>query len=232
MNNGLYSVTIKDIPQDERPIERLIACGPEALSTAEIMAIVIRCGTRGENVVDLASRLLNSCGSMKNLACADFAELASVKGIGRVKAAQLKAAIELGKRVVLADFQEKKQVENPEDIVNMLMPKMRYLHKEEFRAVFLDTRNRILDVVTISVGSLDTSIVHPREVFREAVRRSSASVIFVHNHPSGDPVPSEEDIAVTKRLMQAGELLGVQVLDHIVIGDNVFVSFKNKNILF
>jgi len=232
MSDELYSVTIKDIPEDERPLERLIACGPEALSTAEIMAIVIRCGTRGENVVDVASRILNSCGSIRNLACAEFAELASFKGIGRVKAAQIKAAIELGKRVVLEDYRDKKQVQSPKDIVNVLMPKMRYLHKEEFRAVFLDVKNRIMDIAVISIGSLNSSIVHPREVFREAVKRSSASVIFVHNHPSGDPAPSDEDILVTERLVEAGEILGISVLDHIIIGDNVYISFRDKNIIF
>ncbi|HBK60941.1 MAG TPA: hypothetical protein DDZ84_09130 [Firmicutes bacterium] len=222
---------ILQMPPEVRPTERLLESGPEAVSTAELLAIIIRCGRRGESAVDVASGVLSHCGSARRLATASVAELSSIPGIGSVRAVQIQAAIELGRRVILSAGGCRPAASSPRAVADLLMPGMRYLEKEEFRAVFLDSRNRVIDTGTISVGTLNSSMVHPREVFRAAIKAGSASVILAHNHPSGDPGPSPEDLAITKRLVRAGAMIGIEVLDHIIIGDNVYVSLREKGLL-
>ncbi|MEA4883095.1 MAG: DNA repair protein RadC [Clostridia bacterium] len=222
---------IREMPVGERPMERLLEYGLGAVSTGELIAIIIRCGRPGESAVDVASRLLAERGGTRGLATASMLELLSVPGIGVVRAGQIQAAIELGRRVLLCEGESRPEIGGPGDAAGILMPAMRYLEKEEFRAIFLDTRNRIVDTAVISVGTLNSSIVHPREVFRAAIRAASAGVIVAHNHPSGDPSPSPEDIAITKRLVRAGSLIGIEVIDHLIIGDNIYFSFKEKGLL-
>lgn len=226
-----YRVNIKSLPQDLRPRERLAQGGPGILSNAELLAIILRTGWHQENALHLAQRLLAEPRGLRFLAEASFRELASFKGVGPAKAAQVKAAIELGRRLAQAGRTERPAIHSPLDVAALLMEEMRYLDREYFRALSLNTKNQVLAIDNISVGSLNSSIVHPREVFKRAITNSAAAVILVHNHPSGDPAPSREDIEVTKRLVQAGNLLGIGVLDHIIIGDGRYLSFKEKGLL-
>lgn len=224
--------TIKDLPLSERPREKLYKYGVSSLSNAELIAVIIRIGNREDTAIELGQRLL----SMDNtgigfLADASFEELTKVKGIGECKASQIIAAVELGKRISAQIGEEKVKITSPADIVNILMEDMRYLKKEHFKAAILDTKNQIITIENISVGNLNSSIVHPREVFNAAIRRSGNSIILIHNHPSGDPTPSKEDINITNRLIESGNILGIKVLDHIVIGDNKYISFKERNII-
>ena len=224
--------TIKQIPLQERPREKLIKFGPQALTNSELMAIVLRVGSNKDTAITLSQKILNhEERGLKNIANPDPELLLGFHGISHAKAAQLMAAVELGKRVSRVDFDDRFKVTSPQDIANYLMEDMRYLKKEHFKIIILDTKNKILDVCTISIGSLNSSIVHPREVFHEAVKKSAASILLVHNHPSGETQPSREDISITKRLIEAGELMGIKVLDHIIIGDGVYLSFKEENII-
>ena len=228
-NNGYEGYSIKDMPSGQRPMERLVSCGVGALSNAELLAVVIRCGTKGQNVIELATMILNSNRSLRNLACMTHDDLSKVRGMGNVRAAQVIAAIELGRRIMSEDREERTKVSCPEDAVRILMPQMRYLLQEEFWVILLDTRSQVIKIEMISVGILNSSIIHPREVFKEAIKSSAASVILAHNHPSGDPTPSAEDLDVTQRIVEAGRLIGIEVIDHIVIGDNVYTSIKRFN---
>jgi len=223
---------MKDLGEDERPRERLVRLGPGALSNAELVAILLRTGSHGTNALDVAHRVLalgRDDGPLRHLATAPLEELTRVPGVGPAKAVQLKAAVELGRRIT-AEAAARESVRSPRDVSALVMEEMRHLDREQFRIVLLDTKNHVLGVRTVSVGSLSSSIVHPREIFKEAITRSSAAIILVHNHPSGDPTPSREDVEVTRRLVEAGRLLGIEVLDHVVVGDNRFVSFKEKGI--
>jgi DNA repair protein RadC len=226
-----YSVMIRDLPADQRPRERLAAYGPQALSTAELLALLLRSGTAQESVIRLAERLLAQFGSLKGVATASLAELAQVRGIGPAKAAELTAAVELGKRLAAFVDAPRPVIRCPEDIANLVGPEMRYLPQEQFRVLFLDTRNQVLRMKTATQGSLNSSIVDCREVFRDAVSANCAAVAVCHNHPSGDPTPSPEDIAVTKRLVQAGQLLGIEVVDHLIVGDGRWVSMKQQGVM-
>lgn len=222
--------TIKDLPEDLRPRERMVTFGVQALSNAELLAILLRTGNPQETALELAQRLLSQPGGLRYLAEASLEELKSQKGIGLAKAAQIKAAIELGRR--LAAFRpERPLIQNPADAAYILMDEMRYLDREHFRTISLNTKNRVLAIDNVAVGSLNSSYVHPREVFKGPVRRSAAAVILVHNHPSGDPAPSLEDIQVTRRLVEAGKVLGIEVLDHLILGDGSFISMKEKGLL-
>jgi len=225
-----YHVTLKDWPVDLRPRERLLAHGEQSLSTAELVAIVIGSGTTQMTAVQLAEYLLASYRGLRSLKEASCEELAAVKGIGMAKAARLKAAFELGRRLA-ADFHDRQVIRSPEDVKNKLMEEMRYLDREHFRTVYLDRKNQIISIETISIGGLASSVVHPREVFKPAVKKSAAGLILVHNHPSGDPMPSREDIEVTKRLVEAGRIMGIEVLDHIIIGDRDYVSMRGRGIM-
>ncbi len=225
------SFTIHNLPLAERPRERLLKFGAEALSAQEILALILGRGIKGESVLVTAQNLLTKFGSIKNIANASVAELSKIKGIGPAKAAQIKAAFELSKRLEnTSDQSSKEKVKCPEDAIKTVRNKLKGKKKEHFLVLSLDTRNHLLDTQTVSVGSLDSSIVHPREVFKEAISSCAASVIFIHNHPSGDPEPSEDDIKLTKRLIEAGEILGIEVLDHIIVCDSEYLSMKAKNL--
>jgi len=225
------SFTIHDLPASERPRERLQKLGVAALSAQEILALILGRGIAGESVMVTAQRLLSQFGNLKGIANASVEELSQVKGIGLAKASQIKAAFELANRLEnYAEAEDKPLVKTPEEVVNLVRSRLQDKKKEYFLAILLDTRNRLIKVSEISVGSLDSSIVHPREVFKEAISASAASVIFAHNHPSGDPTASEDDIQLTKRLAEVGEIMGIDVLDHIVIGDKKYLSLKREGL--
>jgi len=224
-------LTLKELPLEVRPRERLLAQGANSLATTELLAIILRTGTSNATALQVADNLLKQFGSLHLLAQAEAVEISQIKGIGITKAIQIKAALELGIRLLTGQAQEKTSIRSAEDIFALLNPTMRYLDKEYFKAVLLDTKHKVLQIKDISIGSLSSSIVHPRELFKAAIKASSAAVILVHNHPSGDPHPSPEDLEVTKRLGEAGGILGIKVLDHIIIGDNRYVSLKEKGII-
>jgi DNA repair protein RadC len=225
------SFTIHDLPTSERPRERLQKFGAEALSAQEILALILGRGIAGESVMVTAQRLLSQFGSLKGIASASAEELAQVRGIGVAKAAQIKAAFELTHRLEsYPEGGDRPLVKTPEDVAGLVRSRLRGKKKEYFLALLLDTRNQLIRVAEISIGSLDSSIVHPREVFKEAISASAASVLFVHNHPSGDPEASEDDIRLTKRLAEAGEIMGIDVLDHIIIGDKRYLSLKREGL--
>lgn len=227
----MSTLFIRDLPVSERPREKLLRYGAKALSNQELLALLLGTGTATENVLDLATQLLARAGGLQGLANMSVEELQSVKGIGPAKAAAIQAALHLGIRMRETSRRVGALIRSPQDVADLLMGEMKQLDREYFRIVLLDTKHRVIDIPVISIGSLNASIVHPREVFKECIRRSSSSVIMVHNHPSGDPEPSEDDIAVTERMVAAGELLGIAVLDHVIIGDNVFVSFFARGLI-
>ncbi len=218
---------VRDYPLEERPRERMINDGAEKLSNSELIAILLRTGTKDESVLELSSRILHELGSIRRLTEATVEELTKIKGIGKAKAVQLKAGIELGRRVA------RKQaalftIRSPEDAADYLIQLLQLDQQEKFHVLYLNTKNQIVAEKTIFVGSLNASIVHPREVFKEAVKQSAASIIVAHNHPSGDPTPSREDIAVTKRLIEAGQMIGIECLDHLIVGDDCYISLKEQ----
>lgn len=225
------SIMLRDLPHEERPRERMMHYGAESLSQAELLAILLRTGTRRESAIHIAQRILNQIGSLRQLADLSIEELMTIKGIGPAKAVQLKAGIELGRRMANSRLNEPVTIRSPQDAAELLTEQLRYLQKEHFVCLFLNTKNHVVAQETLSMGSLNASIVHPREVFRAAIKCSSASIICAHNHPSGDPTPSPEDISLTKRLLQAGDIVGIDVLDHLIIGDSSFVSLKEKGFM-
>ena len=222
---------LKDLPEELLPRERLFQLGPEMLSNKEILAILLRTGMKGENVLDFAERLLTEAGGLAGLARMSVHDLTQLHGLGIAKASELKAALELGRRSVSADPMTRPVVNSPQDIAHLVMEEMRFLDREHFRIVSLSTKNHVLGISSISIGSLNSSLVHPRECFKEAIRRNSNAIILLHNHPSGDPTPSREDIDVTRRLADGGQILGIEVLDHVIIGDNRYISLKERGIL-
>jgi DNA repair protein RadC len=228
--NTTYRIT--DLLMEERPRERLEKLGAQALSTAELLAILLRVGVAGENAVQLGTRLLREFNSLGGLQRASFADVCRFKGIGRAKASQIKAAIELGKRLSVEMPEEKPTIHSPQDAANLVMYEMSALTQEELWVMLLDTRNRHLQTEKIYKGSLNASSVRIGELFKGAIQRNAASLIVIHNHPSGDPAPSPEDIALTRAIVQAGKLLDVEILDHLVIGHNRFVSMKEKSLGF
>lgn len=227
-----YTTMIRDMPVRDRPRERLKTMGAESLSERELLAVVISTGTVGKNVTELAGGLLQKFGSLENVGQASLEELMTIKGIGKAKASQLKAIFELARRWHGADLPKPKNtIKTPEDAYAEMQNRARGKTKEYFWAIFLDIRSQIIKTSAISVGSLDSSIVHPRELFREAISAGAASFIAAHNHPSGNPSASREDIQLSKRLKEAGELMGIEMVDHIILGEGCFVSLKREGLL-
>jgi DNA repair protein RadC len=226
-----YSVAIRDMPLEERPRERLIQYGPEALNNPELLAILLRTGTAQESALSLAGRILSEMSGLKGIADATVEQLKTVKGIGPAKAVEIRAAVELGKRIYTLTDAPRPIIRSPADVSQLLMSELRFQAKEHFQALLLDAKNQVMRISPISVGSLTESIVHPRELFREAIRHSSAALIVAHNHPSGDPTPSPEDIATTKRLVEVGRIVGIELLDHVILGDGRFVSMKERGLI-
>ncbi|BBB89755.1 MAG TPA: DNA repair protein RadC [Methylomusa anaerophila] len=224
------TLMMKELPQTERPREKMLAKGAYSLSEAELLAILLRTGMKNMPVHRLAEYLLAKY-DLSGLGSISPQELSKTLGIGLVKAVTVVAGIELGKRLSSKVPDVRPVIRSPKDAAELIMPNLRYEAKEHFIALLLSTKNQVIARSTISIGSLNASIVHPRELFREAITHSAASVILVHNHPSGDPTPSQEDIALTKKLIEAGLLLDISVLDHVIIGDGKYVSFKEKGII-
>jgi len=225
-------IVIREMPVAERPRERLARVGPQAVSTAELLAIILRTGVKGENVLTMAQRLLSTYGGLGGLSRAEVSQLGTEHGIGPAKAAQIVAALELGKRLMAEAPEERFQIRSPADGAHILIPLIGHQEQEHFVVLYMDTRNRVTDREILYKGSLNTSLVRTAEVFRGAIRRNCASIIVAHNHPSGDPNPSPEDVALTRRLVQAGKLLEVEVLDHFIIGDQRYISLRERALGF
>lgn len=228
MDPGDFYITIRELPEAERPRERLAKYGAQSLQTHELIAILLRTGTKRRSALTLAQELLQRFDGINGVVAASVSELAQVPGIGLAKAAQLAAAMELSRRATLAQLHDRPQIRGPEDIYALLSDALRQEKREHFVAVLMDTKNKVLKTETISIGTLDSSLVHPREVFRAAIREGAACMIVAHNHPSGDPTPSPEDIQVTKRLQEVGKLVGIELLDHIIVGDGDYTSLRQR----
>ena len=227
------SYTIKEWPEEDRPREKLLAKGAPALSETELLAIILRNGdaASGNSAIDHARLLLNQFGGLKGIDDAAIAEMCSIKGIGPAKAAQIKACLEIGKRISSQKWETGQPLHSAEDVFQHFRETLGREKREFFYVVLLNNKNRKMREVKVSEGSLTASLVHPREVYNPVIRESAASVIFVHNHPSGDPAPSREDIDITKRLKDVGDVMGVRVLDHVVIGHDRYFSFNDKGML-
>ncbi|HWQ76084.1 MAG TPA: DNA repair protein RadC [Syntrophomonas sp.] len=225
-----YQFGIKDMPPEMRPRERLSRHGETHLSEGELLAIILGNGTRNISALELANRLLVSFKGLRNIREAQLEELTQVKGIGPAKAVTIKAAIELGRRTAL-DVKIKDYIHSPADVSRLLMEEMRYYDREYLYGLYLDRKGGLLTKEVISIGSLSSSIVHPREVFKAALKVSASSIIVAHNHPSGDPTPSQEDLEITRRLAEAGKIMGIELMDHLVIGHKSFCSLKEKGVI-
>lgn len=223
---------ITDLAESERPRERLAALGPQALSNAELLAILLRVGVAGENAVMVGQRLLQHFGNLAGIHRADFEEVCDQRGVGPAKAAQIKAAIELGRRMAVESPEERPAIHSPADAAALVRYEMSALEQEYLKVMHLDSRNRVLHISEVYHGSLNSSQVRVGELFRAAIRRNAAAIIIVHNHPSGDPTPSPDDVALTRAIVQAGQLLDIDVLDHLVIGRQGFVSLKERGLGF
>ncbi|QQD86065.1 DNA repair protein RadC [Jeotgalicoccus sp. ATCC 8456] len=220
---------IREMHDSDKPRERLLLYGPDKLTNQELLAILIATGNKNESSLSLAAKILKDLPSIRELRELTYEELTSIKGIGKVKAITILSFIELAIRMHTHSREEEKFIRSPKDVSDILMEKVRFYNQEHFIVLFLTTKNMVIEEKTLFIGSLNSSIVHPREIFREAVKRSAAAFICVHNHPSGDPTPSKEDIEVTKRLKDCGDLIGVDFLDHIIIGDGKYISLKEMS---
>lgn len=220
---------IREMHDSDKPRERLLLYGPDKLTNQELLAILIATGNKNESSLSLAAKILRDLPSIRELRELTYEELTSIKGIGKVKAVTILSFIELAIRMHTHSREEEKFIRSPKDVSDILMEKVRFYNQEHFIVLFLTTKNMVIEEKTLFIGSLNSSIVHPREIFREAVKRSAAAFICVHNHPSGDPTPSKEDIEVTKRLKDCGDLIGVDFLDHIIIGDGKYISLKEMS---
>jgi DNA repair protein RadC len=227
-----YHLMIRDLPQNERPRERLQHIGAPAVATAELIAIILRTGSGGENVLRLAERILHRFGDLVGIARASLTELQEVRGVGPAKAIEIKAALELGRRLTAQTPAERPRITCPSDAANLLMSEMSLLEQEHLRVLLLNTRNEVLRINTVYIGNVNTSVVRIAELFRPAIRENATSLILVHNHPSGDPSPSPEDVRVTREVDKAGKLLNIELIDHIIIGRNRFVSLKERRLGF
>jgi DNA repair protein RadC len=219
---------LKELPIEERPREKLELKGAKMLSNHELLAILLRTGTKNRSAITLAQEIICKYPNLSMLRSITIDELIEIKGIGRTKAIQILAAIELGYRANATIIERGYQIKSPTDCADYIGEEVKHLEQEHFIALYLDTKNRILAKKTLFVGSLNRSIVHPREVFKEALKHGCASIIVVHNHPSGDPTPSTQDVTITKRLMEVGEVMGIEVLDHLVIGTQGYISMKEE----
>ncbi|MCZ7355544.1 MAG: DNA repair protein RadC [Candidatus Methanoperedens sp.] len=220
-----YKIRIQDMRKEERPRERLLKSGPSVLSDSELLAIILRTGSQNENVINLSQRILSQY-SLKQLSQTNHSQLMDIHGIKESKAAQIAACFEIARRLESFSEDAKPKINSPEDVYRRIYPKMREQKKESFIELCLDTKNQIIKEETISIGSLNANIVHPREVFKTALAESAAHIIVAHNHPSGDPTPSREDIEITKKLVETGKIIGIDVLDHVIIGDGRHFSMK------
>lgn len=229
-HHGNYRIT--DMAETERPRERLAHLGPQALKKEELLAILLRVGVSGENAVQVGDRLLKKFGGLSGLHRASFNEVCQQHGVGPAKASQIKAALEIGQRLKLEEWKENPAINSPDDAADLVMHEMSVLEQEELRVVLLDTRNRVMDTVTVYKGSLNSSQVRVGELFKEAIRRNAAALIIIHNHPSGDPTPSPDDVTITRAIIQAGKLLDIDILDHLVIGQFKWVSLKQRQLAF
>lgn len=226
------NMKIYDIPKNERPMEKLLRYGADSLDNAELIAILLRSGTKGQNIVSLSNRLLTDVGGLDGLLHINVEDVKKIKGIKEVKACQLVAMIELVKRVRTLKSQHNDfKINSPKDVSELLINEMNCLNQEVLKLILLNTKNIVIGVKDVFKGSLNSSIVHPREIFKEAVQRGSANIIICHNHPSGDPTPSKEDINITLRIKQCGDLMGIGLLDHIIVGNSKYVSLKEKGII-
>ena len=218
-------LSLKEMPAEYRPQARLVNVGSSALSDAELLSIIIRTGSQMENAINLCQRILSQF-DLKTLSVANISQLMKINGIGESKASQIAACFELSRRLEVFKGGDLKKISSPEDVYRLLYPGMREMKREMFIELCLDTKNQILKQETISIGSLNANVVHPREVFKTAIRESAAHIIVAHNHPSGDPTPSREDLEITKKLVETGNIMGITVLDHVIIGDGRHFSLK------
>lgn len=232
MKRKTITYRITDLAAEERPRERLAKLGPQALSNAELIAILLRVGVPGENAVQVGQRLLQTFDGIRGLHRASLAEVQTQHGIGAAKAATIKAAIELGRRLTIESPEERPTIHSPADAAALVQYEMAALDQEHLRVIVLDTRNHVIEIVELYHGSLNASVVRVAEVFKPAIRHNAASILVVHNHPSGDPTPSPDDIIVTRSMVEAGKLLDIEVLDHLVIGQGKFVSMKECGLGF
>jgi DNA repair protein RadC len=219
---------IKEMPQFERPRERLLTLGADKLSDAQLLAIILRTGCGTKNALSLAMEIINRFGSLRSIDAATHKELREITGLGDAKIAQLKAAFEIGKRLVAEKACSGAVFQGSQSVYEYFAPRLKTLSQEKFYCLILDVKNRLIKEYEVSSGTLNESLIHPREAFKEAIRVAGAAVIFVHNHPSGDPEPSPKDLAITERLKQTGEIIGIKVLDHVIVGDGRYVSLANR----
>mgnify|MGYP002620740936 CR=1 FL=1 len=231
MEPPYYSTAVREMPEDERPRERLARLGPEALRDAELLAILFRTGTKKQGAVALGEQALRQFGDLRSLSRASVEELKSVPGLGTVKAIELKAALELGRRLATYSVRDRVKMTTAEDIARLLMVDFKNLEGEHFKSVLLNIKNEVLKVVEVSRGSLNETLCHPRDVLRQAVRENAAKIVICHNHPSGNPEPSTADIEATERIVEAGKIVGIAVVDHIIFGDGCWVSMKSRDMM-
>jgi DNA repair protein RadC len=227
-----YHATVREMPSDDRPRERLMKLGAASLKNEELLAIILRVGTQGENVIELSRRLLDVYGGLGGLLQADTAVIAGEHGMGEAKATQLKAALELGHRLSILTPDRRPQITSPGDVANLVMGAMGYQAQEQLRVLCLDTKNYVVAQQVVYQGTVNSSVVRVAEVFKPAISRTCPAIVVVHNHPSGDPAPSPEDVRTTEQLRKAGELLDIELLDHIVVGHNCYISMKERHLGF
>lgn len=225
-----YHIRIQDINPRDRPRERLLKHGPSVLSDSELLAVILRTGTKGENVLNMCSRILSTY-NIQQLSRISPSRLQEIRGVGSAKAAEIASVFELARRLETFTEEDKPRISSPDAVYRYIYPKLRELKKESFIALHLDTKNRLIREETVSVGSLNANIVHPREVFKTAIQESAAAIIVAHNHPSGDPAPSQNDIDITKKLVESGKVVGIEVYDHIIIGNGRYLSLKEQNLI-
>ncbi len=231
METPVWSSAMRELPPEERPRERLDRLGPEALRDAELLAVLFRTGTREHGAVALAEQVLRHFGDLRRVAQASIDELCQVRGLGKVKAIEIKAALELGKRLAAHSHRGRPKISSAADVASLLMVRFKDCETEQFKSLLLNTKNEVCRVVDVSDGGLDATLALPRDVFRMAVREGATGVIVCHNHPSGDPEPSKDDIHLTDRLAHAAEVLGLRLLDHVIFGDGRYVSLKERKLL-